>query len=103
MSKLFIPHVLKTIEVDTEKKIFRINGEDFGKGCTGFRIECRRYDEFDIRVEVDTTIHLVTIQDGRCADYSVHKTNDPWYKPEATCQEESDGRDQRPEQSDQVE
>lgn len=33
MSKIFIPHELKTIEVDTEKKIFRINGEDFGHEC----------------------------------------------------------------------
>ena len=31
MSKIFVPHELKTIEVDTEKKIFRINGEDFGE------------------------------------------------------------------------
>ena len=33
MNKIFVPHELKTIEVDTEKKIFRINGEDFGREC----------------------------------------------------------------------
>ena len=40
MNKIFVPHELKTIEVDTEKKIFRINGEDFGRECTGFIISC---------------------------------------------------------------
>lgn len=40
MNKIFVPHELKTIEVNTEKKIFRINGEDFGHECTGFMISC---------------------------------------------------------------
>ncbi len=39
-NKIFTPHELKTIEVDVEKKIFRVNGEDFGKNCTGFSIGC---------------------------------------------------------------
>lgn len=39
-NKIFTPHELKTIEVDVEKKIFRVNGEDFGKDCTGFTISC---------------------------------------------------------------
>lgn len=26
MEKVFVPHELKTIEVDVEKKIFRVNG-----------------------------------------------------------------------------
>lgn len=54
MSKIFTPHELKTIEVDVEKKIFRVNGEDFGKGCTGFSIDCgsmRDKDEF-FRIEM---------------------------------------------------
>lgn len=38
--KIFIPHELKTIEIDVEKKIFRVNGEDFGKDCTEFSISC---------------------------------------------------------------
>ena len=34
MDQIFIPHELKTIEVDTAKKIFRINGEEFGRSLT---------------------------------------------------------------------
>ncbi len=79
MDHIFIPHELKTIEVDTEKRIFRVNGEDFGKGCTGFRIECRRYDEFDIRMEIGTTVHLASIRDGQCVTQAQRKTHDPWY------------------------
>lgn len=55
MNKIFIPHELKTIEVDAEKKIFRINGEDFGDGCTGFMISCTP-DDFRIDMEVDTKL-----------------------------------------------
>lgn len=28
-----IPQEIRTLEVDTEKKIFKLNGVDFGKGC----------------------------------------------------------------------
>lgn len=80
MSKIFIPHKLKTIEVDTEKKVFKINGEEFGRGCTGFRITCQRYDEFDIRVEVDTTVHLVTIR-GSDFRHRRYQTRDPQFGP----------------------
>ena len=59
MSKIFIPHELKTIEVDVEKKIFRINGEDFGFGCTGFMITCTP-DDFRIDMEIDTTVRFVS-------------------------------------------
>lgn len=38
--KIFVPHELKTIEIDVEKKIFRVNGEDFGKDCDEFSISC---------------------------------------------------------------
>lgn len=79
MNELFIPHELKTIHVDTEKMIFRVNGEDFGKGCTGFRITCQRYDEFDIRVEVDTTVHLVSIRGGKCVKNTSYETSDPQF------------------------
>ena len=84
MEKLFVPHELKTIEVDTEKKIFRVNGEDFGKGCTGFRITCHRYDSFDIRVEIDSTVRLVSIWNGRCVNDTSFQTSDPQFGPEAT-------------------
>lgn len=79
MDKLFIPHELKTIEVNTEKMIFRVNGEDFGKGCTGFRITCNRYDSFDIRVEVDTTVHLVSIRNGKCNWETSYTTDVPQF------------------------
>lgn len=39
-NKIFVPHELKTVEIDVEKKIFRVNGEDFGKDCTDFSISC---------------------------------------------------------------
>ncbi len=76
MANLFVPHELKTIEVDTEKKIFRINGEDFGKGCTGFRITCHEYNGFDIRVEVDTTVHFASYRCSKCTGNMSWKTND---------------------------
>lgn len=38
--KIFVPHELKTVEIDVEKKIFRVNGEDFGKDCTSFSLDC---------------------------------------------------------------
>ena len=56
---LFIPHKLKTIEVDVEKKIFRVNGEDFGKGCTGFTIYCDGPKQFHITMETRSTITFV--------------------------------------------
>lgn len=38
--KIFVPHELKTIEIDVEKKIFRVNGEDFGRQCEEFILRC---------------------------------------------------------------
>lgn len=59
VNKIFVPHELKTIEVDTEKKIFRINGEDFGDGCTGFLVSCTP-DNFRIDMEIDTTVRFAS-------------------------------------------
>ena len=56
MSGIFTPHELKTIEVDVEKNIFKINGEPFGEKCTGFAIYCKGHKDFEVRVEVDTTV-----------------------------------------------
>lgn len=76
--KIFIPHELKTIEIDVEKKIFRVNGEDFGKSCTEFSIGCsagRKHDEwFDITVRIST--------DVKYANYDIHgeKTKEGNYK-----------------------
>lgn len=79
MEKIHVPHELKTIEVDTEKKIFRINGEDFGKDCTGFSITCHKYDSFDIRVEVDTTVRYVSIRNGERVTDRQYTTNTPYF------------------------
>lgn len=59
MSKIFVPHELKTIEVDVEKKIFKVNGEDFGYGCTEFSITCTGYREFSVRMEIDTKVRYI--------------------------------------------
>ena len=56
--KIFVPHELKTIEVDVKKNIFRVNGEDFGKGCTSFSINCDAMGDSFFRVDmrIDTEI-----------------------------------------------
>lgn len=61
--QIFIPRELKTIEVDTEKKIFRVNGEDFGKGCSYFMISCDAADGYKVRLEVDTKL-VFTSREG---------------------------------------
>lgn len=78
--KIFVPHELKTIEVDAEKKIFRINGEDFGKGCTGFSIHCSSHDDFNIRVEVDTTVYYATYgENQQKTSEQKYETNERWF------------------------
>ncbi len=75
MNKIFTPHELKTIEVDTEKKIFRINGEDFGEGCTGFTISCTP-GEFEIRAEIDTTVEFANYSSkGELQEQGMYKRN----------------------------
>lgn len=78
MERIFVPHELKTIEVDTEKKVFKINGEDFGKDCAGFTITCHSYNSFDIRVEVGATVKFVSIR-GNCAAETEHPIRESWY------------------------
>lgn len=75
MNKIFTPHELKTIEVDTEKKIFRINGEDFGEGCTGFTISCTP-GEFKIRAEIDMTVEFANYSSkGELQEQGMYKRN----------------------------
>ena len=76
---MFVPHVLKTIEVDADKKIFRVNGEDFGAGCTGFTITCNSYESFDIRMEIEHTVRFVSIRDGECVADKEYPNRNPWY------------------------
>ena len=77
MNKLFVPHELKTIEVDVEKKVFRINGEDFGKDCDGFSISCNagnRQKWFEISVNLHADVQF--------ANYDIHgeKTEEGQYQ-----------------------
>lgn len=70
-----VPNDLKTIEVDVEKKIFNINGEPFGKGCTGFRISCEASEGFNIRIDIDTTVKLASYEMNgkKKTDYTYEK------------------------------
>ena len=80
--KIFVPHELKTIEVDAENKIFRVNGEDFGDKCSGFTITCRRYDDFDVRIELDTTVVVATYgENQQKTSEEEYETDDPWFLP----------------------
>lgn len=57
--KIFVPHELKTIEIDVENKIFKVNGEDFGKNCNGFSISCSTGDRdnwFNVTMRIDTEV-----------------------------------------------
>lgn len=82
--KIFVPHELKTIEVDVENKIFRVNGEDFGKDCNGFTITCRRYDDLEVRIEIGTTVVLTTYgKNQQQAGQMQYETNCPWFSPKA--------------------
>ena len=51
-----IPQEIKTLEVNTEKKIFKLNGVDFGDGCTDFSISCTGGKGFRIRMELSKRI-----------------------------------------------
>lgn len=79
MEKLFVPHELKTIEVDVEKKIFRVNGEEFGKHCSGFTISCKRHNEFWIRMEIDATVQYAEYNGMDRTSVSEHPVRDSWY------------------------
>lgn len=84
MSGIFTPHELKTIEVDVEKNIFKINGEEFGSDCTGFTIHCKGHRDFEIRVEVDTTVVLATYgKDLQKNSEKEYQTNSPWFSQRA--------------------
>ena len=53
---LTVKKEIKTLEVDTEKKIFKLNGIDFGKGCEEFVISCTGGEGFKIRMELSKRI-----------------------------------------------
>ena len=68
-NKIFVPHELKTIEIDVEKKIFRVNGEDFAKNCDSFSFTCQtgKFDEwFKVGMGVHTDIKYASYDfDGK--------------------------------------
>ncbi len=39
------PRELKTVEIDVENKVFRVNGEDFGKVVEGFTLSCLIHED----------------------------------------------------------
>lgn len=54
-----IPQKFKTLEVDAEKKIFRLNGVDFGNNCDFFSVSCEGGEGFKVRVELRKEIICV--------------------------------------------
>lgn len=57
-NELIPPMELKTIEVDIEKKIFRVNGKDFGGSSTGFSIRCEASEDYLVRMRIDMDVHI---------------------------------------------
>nr|UWD72780.1 MAG: hypothetical protein [Bacteriophage sp.] len=51
-----VPQEIKTLEVDTEKKVFKLNGVNFGDGCDYFEISCTGGEGFKIRMELSKRI-----------------------------------------------
>nr|DAZ37567.1 MAG TPA: hypothetical protein [Caudoviricetes sp.] len=58
-----VPQEIKTLEVDTEKKVFKLNGVDFGDGCDYFSISCTGGEGFKI--------HMVLSNRIICANYGL--------------------------------
>ena len=62
------PRELKTVEIDVEKKIFRVNGEDFSK-ATGFNLSCkpslsdREKDWFKVILSLESNIRYLNEYD----------------------------------------
>lgn len=62
------PRELKTVEIDVEKKIFRVNGEDFSK-VTGFNLSCkpslsdRKKDWFQVLLSLESNIRYLNEYD----------------------------------------
>lgn len=78
-NNVFVPHTLKTIEVDVDEKTFKVNGENFGAGCTGFTITCQDYNSFDIRMEIEHTVRFISIRDGECTADKEYPVMCSWY------------------------
>lgn len=70
-NKVVIPRELKTIEVDVEKKIFRVNGEDFGRGCTKFSIQCDGPKNFHVEMRINKNVLFANYLPGEEAEVFV--------------------------------
>ena len=80
IDKILVPHELKTIQVDVDKKLFLINGEEFGKGCTGFTISCSTVKNFQVRVELDTTVCFASYDENQQkVEEKTYQSNDSWF------------------------
>lgn len=51
-----VPQEIKRLEIDTEKKIFKLNGVDFGDGCDCFDLSCKGGEDFKVRMEFSQRI-----------------------------------------------
>ena len=55
-----IPNELKTVEIDFEKKIFKINGVDFGDDTTDFSINFEAGEGFNVYMDAHTKVRFAT-------------------------------------------
>lgn len=55
-----IPNELKTVEIDFDKKIFKINGVDFGDTTTDFSINFEAGVGFNVYVDIHTKVRFAT-------------------------------------------
>lgn len=79
-NKLLPPTELKTIEVDVEKKIFRVNGKEFGKGTTAFSITLLAAEYYRITMETDTEVCIAEYRtwDGKKKTDRTYKRSGQW-------------------------
>lgn len=52
------PNELKTVEIDVDKRIFKVNGEDFGDGCSEFSIHCEAGEGFKVYMQITSTLEF---------------------------------------------
>ena len=53
-----VPQEIKTLEVDVEKRIFRLNGIGFAEGCDYCSVSCEGGKGFHVRMELNKRIIL---------------------------------------------
>ncbi len=51
MNEIFDVPKLETVEIDVNKKIYRVNGKDFGKHCVGFEMACDVTRGFKLKID----------------------------------------------------